>query len=502
MTDDTATRPSKASAPTPASSGAGTSTVARLGWALGLVVAAQFVLQLDSSIVNIALPTIKRELHFAAADLQWIVTGYALTFGSLLLLGGRVGDRVGHRRVLLIGLAVFAVTSLVAGFAPVPTVLIVSRFCQGASGAFVAPQALAIITELFAEGPPRTKALGVFAGVTAAGASAGVVLGGICTEFISWRAVFLVNPPIIVVLVIAIRTVIPAHARRASARLDIAGPVLATASIALLIFGLSQGQQYGFANAYAFAALTLAVVLGVTFVVTQRRGKAPMIPVQLLADPARRAALGAMLLFGAVVVGYVYFTSLYNQDVLAFSPLEAGLAFIPATGMVMLISTQLTRRVLPRFGVRKILLTGLTITGLGQVWLSSISSTGSYQLNVLGGILLTAFGMGLVFPTISVAVTSGVGPGERGLAGGLYVTAQQVGLAVGLAVLATIAAAETNAHHGSLAIGYQTAFRVSIGLSVMAVLIVAIQMRARTAPTGGPTTGTDAAATLQKGTAR
>jgi MFS family permease len=447
-----------------------------LGWALGLVVAAQFVLQLDSSIVNIALPTIKRELHFASADLQWIVTGYALTFGSLLLLGGRVGDRVGHRRVLLIGLAVFGVTSLVAGFAPVPIVLIVSRFCQGASGAFVAPQALAIITELFAEGPPRTKALGVFAGVTAAGASAGVVIGGICTEFISWRAVFLVNPPII-----AIRRVIPAHARRASARLDVAGPVLATASIALLIFGLSQGQQYGFANAYALAALAVAVVLGVTFVVTQKLGKAPMIPVQLLADPARRAALSAMLLFGAVVVGYVYFTSLYNQDVLGFSPLEAGLAFIPATGMVMLISTQLTRRVLPRFGMRKILLTGLTITGLGQVWLSSISSTGSYQLNVLGGILLTAFGMGLVFPTISVAVTSGVGPGERGLAGGLYVTAQQIGLAVGLAALAAIAAAETNAHHGSLAIGYQTAFRVSIGLSVVAVLIVAIQMRTRAA---------------------
>jgi EmrB/QacA subfamily drug resistance transporter len=502
MTDDTAARPGIASAPTPVSSGAGASTVPRLGWALGLVVAAQFVLQLDSSIVNIALPTIKRELHFAAADLQWIVTGYALTFGSLLLFGGRVGDRAGHRRVLLIGLAVFAVTSLVAGFAPVPSVLIVSRFCQGASGAFVAPQALAIITELFAEGPPRTKALGVFAGVTAAGASAGVVLGGICTEFISWRAVFLVNPPIIVLLVIAIRRVVPAHARRASARLDVVGPALTTASIALLIFGLSQGQQYGFANAYALAALALAVVLGVTFVVTQRRGKAPMIPVQLLADPARRAALGAMLLFGAVVVGYVYFTSLYNQDVLGFSPLEAGLAFIPATGMVMLISTQLTRRVLLRFGVRKVLLTGLTITGLGQVWLSSISSTGSYQLNVLGGILLTAFGMGLVFPTISVAVTSGVGPGERGMAGGLYVTAQQVGLAVGLAALAAIAAAETNAHHGSLAIGYQMAFRVSTGLSVAAVLIVAIQMRARSAATGGPTTGTDAAATLRKGTAR
>ena len=452
--------------------------------ALGLVVAAQFVLQLDFSIVNIALPTIKRELHFAPANLQWIVTGYALTFGSLLLFGGRVGDRAGHRRVLLIGLAAFGVTSLVAGLSRTPLMLIASRFAQGASGAFVAPQTLAIITDLFSEGPARTRALGIFQGATAAGASAGVVLGGICTEFIGWRAVFLINPPIIAVLVIAIRRVLPAHTQQVAARLDIAGAVLATGSIALLIFGLSQGQQHGFTNAAALASLALAVLLGVTFVIVQERGNAPMLPLQVLADPARRAALTAMLLYGAVVVGYVYFTSLYNQDVLHFSPLQAGLAFIPATGTVIVTSTQLTRRVLPRFGVRKVLLAGLTITGLGQVWLHTISNTGSYQLNVLGGIIITAFGMGLTFPTISVAVTSGVGPGERGLAGGLFVTAQQVGQAIGLAALATIAAAVTNAHHGSLVTGYKAAFLVSIALSVLAVLIVAIQMRTRNAPNG------------------
>ena len=180
-----------------------------------------------------------------------------------------------------------------------------------------------------------------------------------------------------------------------------------------------------------------------------------MVPLQVLADPARRAALSAMLLFGAVVVGYVYFTSLYNQDVLHFSPLQAGLAFIPATATVMLTSTQLTRRVLPDSACGRSCSTGLTITGLGQVWLSTISDTGSYQLNVLGGIMLTAFGMGLAFPTTSVAVTAGVGPGERGLAGGLFVTAQQVGQAIGLAALATIAAAQTNAHHGSLVSGYK-----------------------------------------------
>jgi EmrB/QacA subfamily drug resistance transporter len=466
------------------SSEADRSTVHRLGLALGLVVAAQFVLQLDFSIVNIAIPTIKRELHFAPADLQWIITGYALTFGSLLLFGGRVGDRFGHRRVLLIGLSAFGVTSLAAGLSQWPLMLIVSRVCQGASGAFVAPQAVAMITDLFAEGPERTRALGIFQGATAAGASAGVVLGGICTEFISWRAVFLVNPPIIIVLLIAIRRVLPARARRVGARLDIAGAVLATASIALLIFGLSQGQQYGFSNTGTVTALALAAVLGVTFVIVQKRGKSPMLPLHVLADHARQAALSAMVLFGAVVVGYVFFTSLYNQEVLHFTPLQAGLAFIPATGTVMLVSTQLTRRLLARFGVRKVLLAGLTITGLGQVWLHTISSTGSYQVNVLGGILITAFGMGLVFPTVSVAVTSGVGPSERGLAGGLFVTAQQLGQAIGLAALATVASAVTNAHDGSLVDGYQAAFLVSIGISVVAVLIVAIQMRTRAAPKG------------------
>jgi MFS family permease len=466
----------------PESTDAGPSTALRLGLALGLVVAAQFVLQLDFSIVNVALPTIKRELHFVPADLQWIVTGYALTFGSLLLFGGRVGDLVGHRRVLLVGLGAFGVASLAAGLSPTSLALILSRFAQGASAAFVAPQALAIITDLFAEGPARNRALGIFQGATAAGASAGIVLGGVFTEFVGWRAVFLVNPPLIVVLIIAIRRVLPTRTRRAGARPDIAGAILATASIALLIFGLSQGQQHGFTNVVALGALALAVLLGVTFVIVEHRGKAPMVPLPVLADPARRAALSAILLLGAVVAGYVYFISLYLQEVLRFTPLQTGLALIPSTGTVLITATMITRRALARFGVRTLLLAGLPITGLGQLWLFSISNTGSYQVNVLGGILLTAFGMGLVFPTVSVAVTSGVGPGERGLAGGLLVTAQQVGQAIGLAVLATIAAARTNADHGSLVSGYRASFLVTTGIVVAAVLIVAVQMRTRTLP--------------------
>jgi MFS family permease len=290
MTNHTLTPPNKATAAmTSSPSDVGTSTVLRLGLALGLVVAAQFVLQLDFSIVNVALPTIQRDLHVAPADLQWIVTGYALTFGSLLLFGGRVGDLAGHRRVLLIGLGAFGVASLVAGLAPTSLALIVSRFAQGASAAFVAPQALAIITDLFAEGAPRTRALGIFQGATAAGASAGIVLGGLFTEFVGWRAVFLVNPPIIIALVIAIARVLPTQTRRVGARLDIAGAVLATASIALLIFGLSQGQQRGFTSAPALATVAVAVLLGVSFVIVEKRSKAPMVPLAVGAAPARRA---------------------------------------------------------------------------------------------------------------------------------------------------------------------------------------------------------------------
>ena len=229
------------------------------------------------------------------------------------------------------------------------------------------------------------------------------------------------------------------------------------------------------------SALVLAVVLGVTFVVVEKRSKAPMVPLPVLADPARRAALSTMLLLGAVVAGYVYFTSLYLQDVLHFSPLQTGLALIPATGTVMVTSIVITRRVLPRLGVRTVLLGGLSIIGIGQLWLCTISDTGSYQLNVLGGIMLTAFGMGLVFPTASVAVTSGIGPSERGLAGGLFVTAQQVGQAIGLAALATIAAAQTSAHQGSLVSGYKASFLVAVGIVVVALLIVVVQMRAHAA---------------------
>jgi EmrB/QacA subfamily drug resistance transporter len=427
------------------------------------------VLQLDFSIVNVALPTIQEQLHFSATELQWIVTGYALTFGSLLLFGGRLGDVVGRRNLLVTGLVLFAVTSLSAGLAQSSLALIISRFAQGASAAMVAPMALASVTDLYAEGPGRVRALGIFQGATAAGASTGIVLGGVLTQYVGWRAIFLVNPPMIAVLVIAMLRILPTQGhRRPAPRLDVPGAILATVSIGSLIFGLSEGQQDGFGAPPTVVALAVAIVLGGAFVVVQMRSSEPMVPLRVLADPTRRIALIVMLLMGAVVGGYVYFTSLYLQRVLHFDALVTGLALIPATGTVMLVSVLLTRRLLARFGTKLVLLAGLLAVGIGQLWLSRIDAHGTYALNVLGGLVFTAFGMGLVFPTASVAVTAQMGPGERGLAGGLFATSQQVGQAVGLAALATIAAARTTASHGSLVSGYRTSFLVSAGIVAIA----------------------------------
>jgi EmrB/QacA subfamily drug resistance transporter len=492
VTDSDPVTPGPAGSPSPPAaattpSGARPVTEERRGWALTLVVAAQFVLQLDFSIVNVALPTIQRQLDFSPADLQWIVTGYALTFGSLLLIGGRLGDIVGRRRLLMTGLVLFAATSLSAGLAQSSLALIVSRFAQGASAAMVAPMALASVTDIYTGGSARVRALGIFQGATAAGASTGIVLGGILTQYVGWRAIFLVNPPIIAVLVAAMVRLLPRQASGGpAARLDIPGAVLATVSIASLIFGLSEGQQDGFAAPLSVAALIAAVVLGVAFVLIQRRSGAPMVPLGVLAEPTRRVALIVMLLMGAVVAGYVYFISLYLQKVLHFSALRTGLGLIPATATVMAVSTLLTRRLLARFGTTPLLLVGLAAVGVGQLWLSRIDAYGSYTTNVLAGLLFTAFGIGLVFPTASVAVTAHMAPTERGLAGALFATALQVGQAIGLASLATIAAARTANAHGSLVSGYRLSFLVAVGIVAVALATVILERGVAENAAGAP----------------
>ena len=449
----------------------------RAGAALALICAAQFVLQLDFSIVNVALPAIQHKLAIAPADLQWIVTGYALTFGSLLLVGGRTADLVGRRRLLSAGLLLFAVASLGAGLAQSAVTLIIARVVQGAAGAMVSPAALSLVTTTYREGPERNRALGIWQAATAGGATAGILAGGLLTQLAGWRAIFLVNPPLIALMLVAIQRVVPAGAAAGGQRLDVRGAALATSSLATLIFGVSHGQQDGFTSTATLIALATSVMLAIGFVITERIVTSPMLPLSIFASATRRAAVEAMLLTGAIVAAYVYFISLFLQRVKHFTPIETGLALVPSTATVVLTSTFVSRRALAKFGVKPVLILGLSSIAVGQLSLSRIAPGTGYAVAVLPGLVLTAFGVGLTFPTASVAITSGVDKRDQGLAGGLFVSAQQTGSAVGLAALAAIAASRTAHTHGSLTAGYRLSFLLATGVALLALALVAVQMR-------------------------
>lgn len=446
--------------------------------ALGLLCTVQFVLQLDFSIVNVALPTIQRDLGFAPADLQWVVTGYALTFGSLLILGGRVGDLLGRRRLLMLSLTLFGLASLACGLAISPLMQILARLVQGGAAAFVSPSALSLLTTTNAEGVARNRALSLWQASTAAGATAGVIAGGVLTQSLGWRAIFLVNVPIIAVLLLLIPRAIPDDKSTNSQRIDVLGAVLVTASAAALIYGLSTGQQQGFASLVTVLALVISVLTGVLFVLVERSTLAPMVPFSYFSSRTHRASVGAMFLMGAVIAAYVYFISLYMQRVLGASALLTGLALIPATATVVLTTTFVTRRLLDLLGIKRLLLIGLTWMIIGQVWLSFVRGDGSYLLNVLPGLLLTSLGMALALPTVSIGATTGVDRNAQGLAGGLLTSSQQIGSAVGLALLATISVARTGTT-GSLAAGYSLSFLVATGILLIAVVLVATQLNQR-----------------------
>jgi len=490
-------------APLPAAVGA-----RRAVFVISLICAAQFVLQLDFSIVNVALPSIQRELGMPAAELQWIVTGYALAFGSLLLAGGRLADLLGRRQVLAVGLALFGIASLACGLAQWPIMLIIARIVQGAAGAMVSPAALSLLTTTNAEGAARHRALAIWQATTAAGATAGIVAGGLLTQYFGWRAVFLINPPIIAIM-LALVPRLPAGKRSGSGgSVDVRGALLVTTGIAALIFGLSGGQRHGFTAPATIIALALAVLLTTGFVFAEKRSAAPMLPLSILAEPARRAAIAAMLLIGAILAGYVYFASLYLQQVLGFSPVATGLALVPSTVTVVLVSTLGTRRLLARFSIKAVLLAGLACMGAGQLWLAQITAGASYPAAVLPGLVLTAAGVGLALPTASIAITSGVQASDQGLAGALFTTSQQTGAAVGLAILATAAAAAATAGHGgSLVDGYRLSFLIATGLAVLAAIIVALQLSSKShrvepgrqqAGPGGPSPAPPAPAQLGK----
>ncbi len=448
--------------------------------ALALVCTAQFVLQLDFSVVNVALPAMLKSLEIPPAQLQWVVTGYALTFGSLLLVGGSATTLVGQRRLFFLGLTLFGVASIACGLAQSALALIVARLTQGVAGAVIAPSALALLTTTNAEGPQRDRALGIWQAMTAAGALSGVIAGGLLTQYLGWRSIFLVNPPLIAVMLLCVPRLLPADQPATGARLDIRGAALLTGALAALILGLSNGAEYGFSAALTIAAVAAAALFGVGFVGAERSIADPMIPRQILATPTRRASVGAMVLVGAIISAYVYFVSLYLQRVLGFGPGLTGLALIPSTLTVVATSTLGLRLLLARLGLKTTLIAGLVAMAAGQFVLTLVSRGAGYVEVVLPGLVITAFGMGLALPTLSIVLTSGVDRQDEGLAGALFVTSQQVGAAVGLASLATIAALRSAQAHGSLEAGYGLSFSIAGGFAIVAVLLAAAKIRGAT----------------------
>jgi len=441
--------------------------------ALLLLCMAQFMLILDVAIVNVALPSVQEDLGFAPADLQLVVTAYALPFGGLLLLGGRAADLLGRRRIFVWGLGLFTVASLLCGLAPTAGVLVAARALQGAGAALVAPAGLSLLTTIFPEGAARNRALGAWSAVAAGGGAAGLILGGVLTEFAEWRWVFLVNAPVGIAVVLAsLRTLPEGRPETRGAGLDLPGAATATLGLMALVYGLSRGEREGFGDGTTFALLLGSVVLLAAFVLVELRAQNPLVPFGIFRSRTLAGANLATLLFSAVVIGANFFPTLHLQQVLLFSPLQTGLAFLPMT-VVAALTSALAARSVGRVGARGLLLSGMIALAAGSLLLLGVSPDGGYLTDVLPGMVLVAAGMGVGFTVGTLAATSGVEAGRQGAASGILTTSQQVGGAVGLALLATVAAAATGEETGvpaaeALVGGFRAAFLAMCGFGLLA----------------------------------
>lgn len=441
---------------------------------LSLACVAQFMVVLDASVVNVALPSIGRDLHYSATGLQWVVNAYVLTFAGFLLLGGRAADIFGRRRIYLFGLALFSVASLVGGFAQNAAWLTSARALQGVGAAVISPATLTIIVTTFS-GTRLVRSIGIWSAVGGAGGAAGVVLGGILTSELSWRWVLFINVPIGAAALVG-GLVFLSEARRPTAkRMDIAGAVTATAGLATLVYAVVGTDTHPWGSAQTLSTLGAAAVLLALFVAIELRfASSPLVPFGLFRSRALAGANLVMLLVGAAFFSMWFFLSLFVQDVLGEDPLRAGMAFFPM-GIAIIIGAQISSRLVPKLGIRPLLLVGTAITASGFAWLSQIHAGDSYWTHVFGPGCIVSFSLGILFTPLASAATSGVSQTEAGLASGVLNTSRQIGGSVGLAALATIASARTHSllAHGhvsvpvALASGYQRAFAVAACLGVL-----------------------------------
>ncbi len=462
-------------------SGAGAPVTRRLGLALAVIGTAQLMVVLDATIVNVALPSIQRALRFSADDLQWVINAYAVAFGGLLLLGGRAGDLFGRRRVFIAGIVVFTAGSLAGGLATAATWLVVARAVQGIGGAIAAPTALWLIADTFPEEPARNRAIGVYSTVAGAGGAIGLLLGGVLTEFASWRWILFVNVPVGIALVLVAPRVLARTSGR-SGRLDLPGALSASGGMALFVYGLSRAATYGWGNRLTIAFLLGGLTLLVAFLATEMRSSHPLMPLGIFANRNRVGAYLVMLALAAALFSMFFFPTQFVQDVLGFSPLMAGAGFLPVS-LAIVATANLTARAVERVGIRLPLVIGPLVVAGSLFWLSQIDDHATYLSQVLGPVLLLAVGMGMSFVPLTLAAVSRTGCQEAGLASALLNTGQQVGGSVGLALLVTVASAGARsgvAHHasGAMAVtaGYADAFRVAALIALSALLVALVMI--------------------------
>jgi EmrB/QacA subfamily drug resistance transporter len=491
--------------------GAGRAVHRHLGLALVVIATAQLMVVLDATIVNVALPDIQKALGFSGTGLEWVVNAYALTFGGLLLLGGRAGDLLGRRKVFIAGIILFSVASLLGGFANSQAWLLAARAIQGVGGAIVAPTALSLVTTTFPEGPPRNRAVGVYAAMSIAGAAVGLIAGGLLTTYLSWRWVFFVNVPIGVAVLLAAPRVLGESSRHRG-RFDLPGAITGTVGLAALVYGLTSAattpngvSHWG--DTKVVASLTAAVVLLVSFVVIEARSRHALMPLRIFDNRNRSGAYLVMLCVGTAMFGMFFFLTVFVQNVWGYSALKTGVAYLPMVAAIMVMAG-VSAQLVPRIGARPLLLAGSAIGAGGMYWLSRINEHSTYTSGLLGPLIVTAVGLGMLFMPVTLVALSKVDDRDAGLASSLLNTGQQVGGSIGLALLGTVAwtavadsvrsqtaAAAARAGHGlhgaasgasakaiyahALSVGFSKGFLVSAGITLLALIVTIVTIRVR-----------------------
>jgi EmrB/QacA subfamily drug resistance transporter len=457
--------------------------------ALALLALAQFVVVLDAAIVNVALPSIGTDLDFSQGDLSWVVNAYTLFFGGFLLLGGRMADLIGRRRMFTYGLILFAIASLVGGFASSPGMLIAARAVQGLGAALLSPAALSLVTVMFTEGSERNKAMGVWGAVAGSGGAAGVLLGGILTEYAGWEWVLWVNVPIGIAAAIAAPRLLPESHSGGSRHFDIAGAVSVTAGLSLLVYTLVDATDAGWLSGQTLGLGAAAFALIAVFIAVELRSKAPIVPFAFFRKRTISGINVVALLIAMSLFSMFFFISLYMQQVLGYSAIKSGLSYLPlAVGII--VSAGVASGLVTKFGFKPVLIVGLLLTAVGLVWFSQVEVGGSYVGDILFPSLLAAVGLGFAFVPMTIAAVAGVEPHEAGLASGLINTSQQVGGALGLAILASIANSRTDslmteaggaaaALPNALTEGFQIAFLVGAGFALLGVLLASTLISSR-----------------------